>query len=71
MKHNQGWQHEEGLSGQDIAKRICPFVLDPLEDCFCFEMNSVNVESMIHYCGEKFEECEIYRKKRGKYSVGA
>ncbi|MBW1940472.1 MAG: hypothetical protein JRI28_03705 [Deltaproteobacteria bacterium] len=46
---------------QAKSKQMCPFVPDPYEDCYCYDMNSQEkIIKAIHYCGEKFEECEIY-----------
>ena len=42
--------------------RHCPFVANPFDECFVAGINSQNIDQAIHYCGNDFEECEIYRK---------
>jgi hypothetical protein len=53
---------EKEILGQAGARRVCPFIQELSEDCFCLEMNSLNIESLIYYCGGKFEQCRIYKK---------
>ncbi len=46
---------------QTNSKKMCPFVNNPYEDCYCYDMNSQEkIIKAIHYCGENFKECEIY-----------
>lgn len=57
-RDNQGEQ-----KNHESLKRICPFVEDPHEDCYCFGiMNSLKVSQAVYYCGNNFEECEIYKR---------
>jgi hypothetical protein len=42
--------------------RHCPYVVNPFEECFVTHMNSQNIDQAIHYCGDDFEECEIYQR---------
>jgi len=55
-------------SSKDLQKRIaskprrhCPFVANPFDECFIARINSQNIDQAIYYCGNDFEECEIYR----------
>jgi len=41
--------------------RACPLVKNPSPDCYCFNMTSRNIDTAIVYCGNKFNECEIYK----------
>ena len=41
----------------------CPFVTDPLDECFITGLSSQDVDMAIYYCGGNFEECKIYRKR--------
>jgi hypothetical protein len=41
---------------------LCPFVKNPLPDCFCFNLTSRDINSAIYYCSEHFEKCEIFKK---------
>lgn len=40
---------------------ICPIVKNPFTDCYCFNLNSRNINPTIKYCGNDFESCEIYK----------
>ena len=51
---------------QSKPRRHCPFVGNPLSECFLVGMNSQNIEQAIYYCGDNFEECEIYKKRTHK-----
>lgn len=42
---------------------ICPFVQDPFDNCYCFNLTSRHVSSAIYYCGNHYADCEIYKKK--------
>jgi len=50
-------------NGQSKKGRYCPFIGDPLRECFLIDMNSQNIEQAIYYCGGNFEKCEIYRNR--------
>ncbi len=55
--------NRKGRKNQEGLKKFCPFVEDPYEDCYCFNiMNSQEVRRVVHYCGKDFEDCEIYKK---------
>ena len=43
-------------------RRLCPILNDALDDCYVSDMNSRNIEKVIHFCGMHHEECEIYRR---------
>ncbi|MBW2011386.1 MAG: hypothetical protein JRI32_07030 [Deltaproteobacteria bacterium] len=46
---------------QKKSNHMCPFVKNPYEDCYCYNMNTQEkIKGAIYYCGENFEECEIY-----------
>lgn len=45
-----------------IKNPICPHVQDPFEDCYCFNLTSRYVKSAIHYCGNHFTSCDIYKR---------
>jgi hypothetical protein len=42
--------------------RHCPFVADPFDECFIAGINSQNIDEAIHYCGNNYKECKIYRR---------
>lgn len=41
---------------------ICPFVRDPIEECFCAKWNSSSIIKALFYCRRSFAECSIYRR---------
>ncbi len=43
-------------------KEPCPLVREPLAECYCANLHSGTTEAAIHFCGEYFEECPVYRK---------
>jgi len=42
-------------------KKLCPFLGEPFDYCYCVKMNSQYVERAVYYCGNNFKSCEIYR----------
>ncbi|MBI3753528.1 MAG: hypothetical protein HY266_05700 [Deltaproteobacteria bacterium] len=44
-------------------RKICPFVQDADDNCYCVKMDSKSTMAMIYYCGGQFKKCEIFRKK--------
>ena len=53
------------------SRTMCPFLRDSFEECLCRNMGSMNVLAVIHICGEDFEACEIYRKRRSESEPGS
>jgi hypothetical protein len=47
-------------------KRLCPFLLEPFDNCYCVRMDSQDIERAINLCSNSFALCEIYRNKNGK-----
>ncbi len=45
--------------------KLCPLVTRPKPGCFCAEICSANVESVIRFCMGDFHSCEIYRRETG------
>lgn len=41
----------------------CPFVKDPDKDCYIIGITCHKVDSVLYYCGNHFEKCEIYKRK--------
>lgn len=44
------------------ANNQCPFVSNPLEECYCYDMNSQKILKAVMYCNGPFDTCEVYRK---------
>lgn len=51
-------------------KRLCPFLLEPFENCYCVRMDSQDIERAINLCSNHYELCEIYRNKNGNGKKG-
>ena len=49
-------------AGVNRKKEPCVFVSNPFPECYCTKMDSRNTASAVYYCGEHFEECEIFMK---------
>lgn len=47
----------------NIKNKLCPLVKNPLNECYCFDLNSKNINSAIRYCSEYYESCEIFKKQ--------
>jgi hypothetical protein len=41
---------------------MCPFIKRGLDDCYCMDLNSLNIEKSIYYCQHHFSKCEIYKE---------
>jgi hypothetical protein len=46
-----------------VKNKLCPFVKNPLHDCYCFDLNSRNINPAIHYCSNYYESCDIFKKE--------
>jgi hypothetical protein len=51
-----------------LQKKLCPFLLEPFENCYCVKMDSQDVERTVTLCNYNFEICDIYRKNKGNGS---
>jgi hypothetical protein len=51
---------------QTSEKRLCPFINEPFDDCYCTKMSSQDIERAVCLCGSNFETCEIYKHGNGK-----
>ena len=48
-----------------IDKRLCPFLSDPFDDCYCAKMSSQDIERAVYLCSKNFESCDIYQNGNG------
>lgn len=46
--------------------KVCPFVNDPLENCYCLDMTSRNIDKVLQYCSGDYEQCAIYIESRNQ-----
>ena len=47
----------------EIKNKLCPLVKNPLSDCYCFDLTSKNINPAIHYCGENYTACRIFKNE--------
>jgi len=51
---------------------MCPFVKNPLRECYCFNLTSKTINSAIEYCGYNYQRCAIFKKvMKERYDVMA
>ena len=53
-----------------INNRLCPFVKEPLTDCYCFNLTSRDINSAIQYCSSDFRACDIYKRESERAESG-
>ena len=46
-------------------KNQCPIIRNPLDECYCIQMNSLDIDRAVNYCSKNFKGCEIYKKITG------
>ncbi|MBI5741751.1 MAG: hypothetical protein HZA16_13670 [Nitrospirae bacterium] len=46
-------------------KKLCPYLLEPFENCYCARMDSQDIERAVNLCSYNFEICDIYKKNNG------
>jgi hypothetical protein len=46
-------------------KRLCPFLNEPFDDCYCAKMSSQDIEKAVCLCGSNFETCELFVNTNG------
>jgi hypothetical protein len=44
------------------AGEMCPFVSEPMEDCYCVNMNSGKIYFTTVFCCDNYAGCRIYRE---------
>ncbi len=53
---------EKEISNETVLKNMCPFIKNPDDECYCYRMDSQNIELTVYYCSGNFRECKIYKK---------
>ncbi len=41
---------------------VCPFITEPVSDCYHLNLNGNRVSDVLYYCCKNFTKCEIYKK---------
>ncbi len=47
------------------TKRLCPYLQEPFDDCYCSKMSSQDIERAVYLCSNNFEICDIYKNGNG------
>lgn len=55
------WEIKEWLASKTGGH--CPFVGNPLAECYIADLHSQNIEEAIYYCDENYKACEIYKRE--------
>lgn len=45
-----------------FKKELCPLVKAPLSECYCFDMDSGNINPAIMYCSNDYKSCSIFKQ---------
>ncbi len=53
-----------------VDKKLCPFLEDPFDHCYCVKMSSQDIERAVYLCSKSFELCEIYKNNNGNDNDG-
>ena len=48
-----------------FKNKLCPLVKNPFRDCYCINLSSNNINFAIHYCGNHYRTCEVFKKAFG------
>jgi len=54
-----------------VDRRLCPCIEAPLDNCYCNEMSSQDVEKAIYYCANNYDSCELYLEYHADFSSNA
>lgn len=46
---------------QTLIKKMCPYVSNPMSDCYCMKEGSQNINNAVKYCSNNFEKCSIFK----------
>ena len=49
-----------------LKSEKCPFIHKPLDDCYCNNLTSKNIDSALYFCNKYFKQCEFYIRKSAK-----
>ncbi len=51
------------MSLQTLINKMCPYVSNPNNDCYCVKEGSQNINNAVKYCSNNFEGCSIYKER--------
>ncbi len=53
-----------------VDRKLCPFLEDPFDHCYCVKMSSQDIERAVYLCSKSFALCEIYKNNNGNDNGG-
>lgn len=54
------------MKDDENAYAFCPYINQPMEDCYCGDLGSQKIEMTVHYCKSNYKGCEIYKRTQGE-----
>jgi len=57
-------KHQKSREGELDSDGLCPLVTGRHNECYCRNMNSINVLPAIRFCLGNYKECEVYKRKK-------
>jgi len=55
------------MSLQTLINKMCPYVNNPSNDCYCLKEGSQDINNAVKYCSNNFERCSIYRARNSGF----
>ena len=52
-------------SDTNEREETCAVLDNPAPDCYCLNMNSLNIPKAVQYCLRDFRQCPIYKRYMG------
>ena len=53
----------EELSRYGVTSPDCPYVRQPLADCYCRSLTKATIPLVIYFCRDLYVSCPIYRAR--------
>ncbi len=44
-----------------VKGRLCPYLQNPCDECYCNSMNSHDIEKVVSFCITGFRMCDVYK----------
>ena len=57
--------HRDVLRQTGSGNGTCPVLDNPVSDCYCLNLTSLNIPMAIQYCLGDFRECPVYKRTMG------
>ena len=43
------------------SREVCPLLENPLPQCYCLKLTSLDVSMAVQYCLNKYKDCRIFQ----------